>query len=97
MRLAVTACIIVLVLKQALAGSSLHSFVSIGDWGGAALEDYHKTDEVAVAKQFSDTAEQLNAQFVLNTGDNFYYYGVKSVDDVQWETALHVSMQLRKH
>lgn len=88
MRVAVTAGTIVLVLSQALAGSPLHSFVSIGDWGGAALGDYHKTDELVVAKQFGITAQNLNAQFVLNTGDNFYYYGVKSVDDKQWETTF---------
>ena len=45
---------------------------------GAALEDYHKTDEVTVAKSFAASAEALKAQFVLNTGDNFYYYTPKS-------------------
>ena len=62
-------------------GSTAISFVSIGDWGGAALEDYHKTDEITVAKSFAASAAALQAQFVLNTGDNFYYYGVKSTTD----------------
>ena len=61
------------------------SFVSIGDWGGAALGGYHLTDEVTVAKSFASAAENLNAQFILNTGDNFYYYGIKSVTDPMWE------------
>ena len=65
--------------------SGLHSFVSIGDWGGAGLEDYHKTDEITVAGAFAKTAASLDAQFVLNTGDNFYYYGVKSTDDPMWQ------------
>lgn len=47
------------------------SFVSIGDWGGVALQDYHKTDELAVAKTFAASAEKLDAQFVVNVGDNF--------------------------
>ena len=55
---------------------------------GAALEDYHKTDEVTVAKSFAASAEALKAQFVLNTGDNFYYYGVKSTSDPMWENTF---------
>ena len=53
--------------------------------GGAALEDYHETDQLAVAKQLTATAAAIKAQFVVNTGDNFYYYGVKSVNDPQWQ------------
>ena len=49
--------------------------------GRPALEDYHKTDEDTVAKSFAASAAALQAQFVLNTGDNFYYYGVKSTTD----------------
>ena len=51
--------------------SAAPAFVSIGDWGGAALEDYHRTDELAVAKQFGTTAGDLDAMFVVNVGDNF--------------------------
>eukprot|EP00944_MAST-04C_sp_MAST-4C-sp1_P007393 g7393.t1 len=69
-------------------GSTAISFVSIGDWGGAALEDYHKTDEITVAKSFAASAAALQAQFVLNTGDNFYYYGVKSTTDPMWENTF---------
>lgn len=69
-----------------VAVSAGPAFVSIGDWGGAALEDYHKTDELAVAKQFGTTAAELDAQFVINVGDNFYYYGVWNTSDSQWNT-----------
>ena len=66
----------------------LNSFVTLGDWGGAGLEDYHKTDELAVAKTLAASAASLNAQFLLNVGDNFYYYGVDSVTDPQWKTTF---------
>ena len=65
--------------------AGLISFVTLGDWGGAALEDYHKTDELAVAKTLSTSAADLNAQFLVNVGDNFYYYGVNSTEDPQWQ------------
>ena len=39
-----------------------------------------------MAKQFAATAASTNARFVVNTGDNFYYYGVTGVDDPQWDT-----------
>lgn len=72
--------------KEKTAG--LTSFVTLGDWGGAALEDYHKTDELAVAKTLGTSAESLNAQFLVNVGDNFYYYGVNSTTDSQWQTTF---------
>lgn len=68
------------------SGSAGISFVSIGDWGGAALKDYHQTDELAVAKQFAATASTLDAKWVINVGDNMYYYGVWNTSDPQWDT-----------
>ena len=68
--------------------AGLVSFVTLGDWGGAALEDYHKTDELAVAKTLGVSAASLSAQFLVNVGDNFYYYGVNSTEDTQWQTTF---------
>ena len=62
------------------------SFVTLGDWGGASLGDYHETDEKAVAETLAASAEKLNAQFLINVGDNHYYYGVKSENDPAWKT-----------
>eukprot|EP01059_Diplonema_ambulator_P012702 TRINITY_DN23133_c0_g1_i1.p1 TRINITY_DN23133_c0_g1~~TRINITY_DN23133_c0_g1_i1.p1 ORF type:complete len:349 (+),score=75.82 TRINITY_DN23133_c0_g1_i1:99-1049(+) len=62
------------------------SFVSIGDWGGVNLGSYHEVAEKAVAAQMAETAERLEAKFVVNTGDNFYYCGVQSVEDPLWKT-----------
>lgn len=70
------------------AASAAVSFVSIGDWGGAGInggKDYHKTNELAVAKQLGKTAKELDAKWVINTGDNFYYCGVQNITDEQFK------------
>lgn len=65
------------------AGSASFSFVSVGDWGGATINpgDYHDTNEHEVAKQMGITAADIDAKFVINTGDNFYYCGVQNITD----------------
>mmetsp|Transcript_98032 Transcript_98032/g.247388 ORF Transcript_98032/g.247388 Transcript_98032/m.247388 type:complete len:356 (+) Transcript_98032:57-1124(+) len=69
--------------------ASAFSFVSLGDWGGAGIssrpDDYHRTNELEVARQLGQTAADLGAKFVINTGDNFYYCGVHSLTDEQWK------------
>lgn len=64
------------------------NFVSIGDWGCVPIGGYHEQDELIVAKQFSAAATALNARFVLNTGDNFYYCGVHSKTDAMWASTF---------
>jgi len=59
------------------------NFVTIGDWGGAALGSYHKTAADQVAAQMGTTAAANDAKFVLNTGDNFYYCGIQNTSDYQ--------------
>jgi len=66
------------------------SFVSIGDWGCGNITDkeggnWHFNDEKVVAKAFAKTATDLDAKFVVNTGDNFYYCGVTDVHDAAWQ------------
>ena len=56
------------------------TFLSLGDWGQL------NNDLRAVAKQIDVTAQQYNATFLINTGDNFYENGVESVNDSQWRT-----------
>ena len=69
-------------------GETLSSFVTLGDWGGAGVEADHKTAELSVAAQLAASATTLSAQFVINVGDNFYHYGVKSKNDTQWKTTF---------
>eukprot|EP00331_Platyophrya_macrostoma_P031292 CAMPEP_0176444976 /NCGR_PEP_ID=MMETSP0127-20121128/23403_1 /TAXON_ID=938130 /ORGANISM="Platyophrya macrostoma, Strain WH" /LENGTH=453 /DNA_ID=CAMNT_0017830627 /DNA_START=95 /DNA_END=1456 /DNA_ORIENTATION=+ len=61
------------------------NFVSIGDWGCVPIGGYHEQDELIVAKSFQQAATDLDARFVLNTGDNFYYCGIHSKDDAALE------------
>ena len=53
------------------------SFVTLGDWGGAALggdSAYAPATVKAVAQQMAKTMTERHARFVVNTGDNFYWY-----------------------
>jgi len=63
-------------------GDSL-GFVSMGDWG--LVNDIQSR----VAHSIAASAAQINAQFLLSLGDNFYETGVKSDTDPQWETTYH--------
>jgi tartrate-resistant acid phosphatase type 5 len=65
-------------------------FISIGDWGSAALGGYHlhNAEGAAAAMKTYITNNNKNgsnnkAAFVLNTGDNFYYCGIQNTSDPQ--------------
>ena len=58
--------------------NALH-FIVMGDWGRNG-ENYQKE----VAKKMGSAAHDLNASFVVATGDNFYPYGVASTRDYHW-------------
>ncbi len=68
------------------ASTNQISFVSLGDWGCAGIDSARKESEQTVADAFANVSANLSANFILNTGDNFYYYGVKSIDDPLWQT-----------
>lgn len=56
-------------------------FLSVGDWGSAALGGFHQRNAMATAVAMK--AAQGNAAFVLSTGDNFYYCGIQNTSDPQ--------------
>jgi len=62
-----------------------YSFITIGDWGAAAIEskDWYKDTVYAVAKQMADSASAIDANFIVNTGDNFYWCGIQNTSDFQ--------------
>ena len=68
------------------AQSSQYTFLSIGDWGGAAVSHSIKENVYAVASEMKKTAAAMNAQLVISTGDNFYWCGVENVNDFQFQT-----------
>lgn len=81
-----------IVLLQQLSYVTPAGFLSVGDWGSAALGGYHQRnamDTAAAMKVYIERATALhrNGQdpplFVLSTGDNFYYCGIQNTSDPQ--------------
>ena len=58
---------------------ALH-FIAMGDWGRVGAD--HQKE---VAAQMGKTATEINTQFVIATGDNFYPSGVISEWDPLWK------------
>jgi len=58
-------------------------FVAVGDWGRDAAKGQKQ-----VAEAMGAWAGTHTLRFVVSTGDNFYEYGVKSVEDPQWKTSF---------
>lgn len=77
--------------------SSSTSFLSVGDWGSAALGGYHlrnANDTATAMKAYIAQKVKIGQDppaFVLNTGDNFYYCGIQNTSDPQIsEDYIHV-------
>ena len=58
-------------------------FVSLGDWGGASLGGYHLSNIQKTALSIYNHINIYNSQFILNSGDNFYYCGIENITDQQ--------------
>ena len=84
------------VQSQVNTAASLHSssllisqsyatnqFVTLGDWGGAALGSYYLADVTAVSESIASTVLSEKPQFVVNTGDSFYWCGIQNLQDFQ--------------
>lgn len=59
------------------------NFIVFGDWGRNG-ENYQKE----VAAGMGKAAHDLDASFVIATGDNFYPYGVASTQDYAWTSSF---------
>lgn len=59
------------------------NFIVMGDWGRFG-EDH----QIPVAKQMGLTAKEINRDFIIATGDNFYPVGVASEYDPQWKSSF---------
>lgn len=75
-------------LAATAAASGGFNFVTLGDWGCMPIGGWHAQDELTVAKQFMQTTANLNARFILNPGDNFYYCGVHNKSDEMWQSTF---------
>jgi hypothetical protein len=58
-------------------------FIALGDWGGAALGSYEKKTAYKVADAMDKYTRAHSVQWLINTGDNFYYCGLKNASDEQ--------------
>ncbi|KAI1884020.1 hypothetical protein AGOR_G00222080 [Albula goreensis] len=66
-------------------------FLALGDWGGLPRAPYSTHIEQTTAREMGLAAQEMGADFVLALGDNFYFKGVRSVDDPRFqETFEHV-------
>ena len=59
------------------------AFTVIGDWGRQGHDEQR-----TVADAMGRSAELRRSAWTLSLGDNFYYNGVASVDDPQWQTSF---------
>lgn len=72
----------VLASGSASAEGSL-PFLIFGDWGRRG-----QRDQLNVAAQMGVAAAALKVPFVVSLGDNFYDYGITSMDDPQWKESF---------
>jgi len=72
------------------AEASPYTFLSIGDWGGAAIGTTSsftaKKNVYAVASAMAKTAAEIDPNFIISTGDNFYWCGIQNTSDFQVAT-----------
>lgn len=65
--------------RHAFAEGEALSFLVIGDWGDPAGGVQRR-----VADAMARIAAEIDSDFVISTGDNFYAHGVRSVSDRHW-------------
>jgi tartrate-resistant acid phosphatase type 5 len=75
----------VLLASPAAAGTA---FVAIGDWGCGKRHAAAFKIQQTVAASLASVAASLNAEFVVNLGDNFYSCGIASTTDKLWTDAF---------
>ena len=62
-------------------------FLVLGDWGGLPNFPYRTLIEKSVATQMGKFANSMGTRFQLALGDNFYFDGVKDVNDKRFEVS----------
>ena len=71
------------------ADDSTLDLLVLGDFGGLPYFPYRTYIEAAVAKQMGKFAAANQVDNVLTLGDNFYYDGVKNVNDPRFQVWQH--------
>ncbi|KAK6179459.1 hypothetical protein SNE40_011815 [Patella caerulea] len=62
----------------------------MGDWGGTSNAPYTTPVELDTANQMAKISRARKPSFVLALGDNFYYNGVKNVNDPRFQETFEV-------
>jgi tartrate-resistant acid phosphatase type 5 len=75
--------LVVLVIVNLKISLGAFNFLSLGDWGGANINAQDKANVYAVAQAMDTTAGTTNPEFLINTGDNFYWCGIMNATDPQ--------------
>ncbi|KAH7948832.1 hypothetical protein HPB49_002696 [Dermacentor silvarum] len=63
-------------------------FLVFGDWGGLPFYPYTTRIQRNLAKTMAVVAAAKRIDFVLSLGDNFYFKGVRSVDDRRFKARV---------
>ena len=72
-------------IHAALSAEDSVNFLSIGDWGGIPYPPYHTPGQKAASKGMAKIATEIDSEFVLALGDNFYFSGVENADSKRFE------------
>lgn len=68
--------------KQITVTEGALDILVLGDWG---KKGWHH--QRGVARELAAAAKELNADFIITSGDNFYYKGVRSIRDRHWKAS----------
>ena len=94
MKLQLLSCVFLLVLPilnaHDIDGDSALNFLVLGDWGGNPEYPYTTEAETRIASVMGKVASNMNSQFTLALGDNFYDKGVKDVYDHRFKYTFEV-------
>ena len=63
--------------------SAAVNFLVVGDWGRNGF--FNQSD---VARAMGRTGNEIQSQFTISTGDNFYVSGVESTSDPKWDRSF---------
>ena len=60
------------------------NFTILGDFGGFPKPFYTTPIQINAAKLLESVSDKINSEFNLAIGDNFYFWGVESINDNRW-------------
>lgn len=72
------------VFLAVLAQATAVNFVAVGDWGGIDEAPFYTEAQLAAATGMNKIANEINADFMLAVGDNFYHDGVTARESARF-------------